>query len=400
MQKKIIVLSVAAAIATPALADNGNVPSFPDNSNNVSIYGHASVSFDSVNDGSAGVTQGVRTSKVSSNSSYIGFKGAEVLDDGLKAVWQVESLVSLDGATTDTLGSRNTYAGLSGDKLGMLLLGHYDTPYKLSTRRLDVFGQTLADNRSLLGGAAGTSSFTAFDGRPSNTLDYISPVLNGFTMAAAYVAGAELATVSGQKKGDIWSLAGWYDVAPFYASLAYEVHNLGAAGTGTLAGGAANVYTSAGSNESATRLGLGYKQDAFEVNLVYEKTSDNLGGTGAPAFLGAPATVVGADVYGHSTYYLAGKHNIGSDAVKVAYSRAGNLAGAAAGADTSANQLAVGYDHNLSKRTTLYALYTRLNNGTNVKYALSSAAIADGTTAASAAGAALSALSFGLQHTF
>jgi len=107
MQKKIIALAIAAAISGPAFADG-----------NVTVYGVANASFDLVDNGSIGATSGTRNNKISSNASRIGFKGSEDLGEGLKAVWQIESLISLDGAaaaTPDTLGTRNTYVGLSGD---------------------------------------------------------------------------------------------------------------------------------------------------------------------------------------------------------------------------------------------------------------------------------------------
>jgi len=329
MKKKIIALAIAAAVSSPAFADSGNV----------TVYGMANVSFDLVDNGSNGATSGTRNNKVSSNASRIGFKGAEDMGEGLKAVWQTESLISLDGAAADSFGTRNTYAGLSSDKLGTVLLGRYDTPYKISTRKLDIFSDSIGDNRSLLGSIAGTSSYKAFDGRQTDTIVYTSPAFNGFTVAAAYVAGAETASTSANSKGSAWSLAGWYDAAPFYGSLAYEVHDVGSTGTGTMAGASntATVYAHTDSRGSAFKLGAGYQLGAFDLKFAYEKTSDNLGGTGAPTGAGSPGAVTGADVFGHNAYYLAGKYNIGSDAVKVAYSHAGNLAGAAAGADTSAN---------------------------------------------------------------
>lgn len=394
MQKRILVLAVTAAIsASAAFAETANV----------NVYGVANVSVDVVNNGSTSVN------KVSSNASRLGFKGAEDLGNGLKAVWQVESLINLDGSGTSTLGTRNTYAGLNSESLGTVLLGRHDTPYKLASRKLDVFADTIADNRSLLGGvsasaatlaaaalpagglgATGASAGASFDGRQPDVLAYLSPTINGFTAAAAYVAGAEAVTSSAQTKGSAWSLAGWYDAGPFYGSLAYEVHDYGT--TGATATGDLGPVTGAllgdlaGKKESAWKLGASYRAEAFEVNAVYEQTSDNLTKT------------TNADLFGHKVAYLSGKYNIGSDAVKAAYTRVGNLAGGTG--TTKANQLSVGYDHSLSKRTTVYALYTKLSNGDSAKYGLSSASVSTGATAASALDADPSAWSLGLKHTF
>ncbi|HZW24627.1 MAG TPA: porin [Gallionella sp.] len=384
MQKKFIALAIAAAFSAPALADNSNV----------NIYGVANVSYDIVDTGSdtAG-RQAFSSNKVSSNTSRLGLKGAEDLGDGLSAIWQIEQLVSLDNAG-GTLGTRNTYAGLKSNDAGTVLLGRHDTPYNISTRRFDVFTDGIADNRSILGGGRATAANTApaaaaatvgasFDGRQPDVLAYISPSLNGLTGAIAYVAGAEAQATSAQTKGSAWSLAGWYDVGGLYASLGYEVHNIGNA-PGTVGNTALAAGTSA--KESAWKLGVSYKFiDALTASLAYERTSDNFGAAGANAL-------------GHNAYYLSGKYAFGNDAVKLAYSKAS----ANATANTGASQISLGYDHSLSKRTTVYAQYTQLSNESAGVYNLFSATNATGSpaNALATAGSKPSAFSFGLKHTF
>lgn len=373
MKKKIIALTVVAAFSTPALADTSNV----------NIYGVANVSFDIVNTGSDSLgRQAFTTNKVSSNTSRLGFKGNEDLGDGLSAIWQIEQLVSLDNAG-GTLGTRNTYLGLKSNNAGTLLLGRHDTPYKISTRKLDVFNDGIADNRSILGG--GRSAAASFDGRQPDVIAYISPSLNGFTGAIAYVAGTEGQTSAIQTKGSALSLAGWYSVDELYASLGYEVHNFGTA-PGTIGGN-----TVSGEKESAWKLGLSYKFEALTANFAYEKTSDNFGG----AFGGA---TTGVNTLGHSAYYLSGKYSFGNDAAKLAYSRAG----ANGITNTGASQISIGYDHSLSKRTTVYAQYTQLSNGAAGTYNLFSNTNATGSpaNALATAGSKPSAFSFGLKHTF
>lgn len=397
MQKKIIALAIASALTAPA--------AFADTSN-VTVYGVANVSFDSVSNGNAAAVTGTRVNKVSSNVSRIGLKGSEDLGDGLSAIWQVEQQVNIDNSTTTTQGSgstlatRNTFAGLSSTSYGTVLMGRHDTPYKIATRGLDVFGDSIADNRSLMGGVSaslsavtaaatvsGASAGLSFDGRQTDVLAYISPAMSGFTGAVAYVAGAENATTSAQVKGNAWSLAGLYSNGPFFGSLAYEVHNVGTAGTGIAAAATPAAFASAlaGLKESAYKFGFGYKQDAFEGNFAYEKTKDNFAG-------GA------ANLFGHNAWYLGGKYSFGSNAVKLAYTRAGDLGAAIS---TGASQVSLGFDHSLSKRTSVYAIYTQLSNKAAVNYGLSTA----GSTGGQAAGTGLvgakpSALSLGLKHTF
>lgn len=386
-QKKLIVVALAAAIAlpVPALADNANF----------TFYGKADVSYDSVNTGNGTTTAngataitGVTKRVVSSNVSKFGFKGSNDLGDGLSAIWQIEQQINFDDAAKNTFASRNTFAGLKSEGLGTVLFGIHDTPYKIATRKLDVFGDSIADNRALLGApksvtavaptaTAGASAFAGassqgFELRPTNVLAYISPAFAGVTAAVATVNLTEQNYDSSHKANNALSLAVMYDVAPFYGSVAHESHKL--------------ETTAAGAKESATRLGFGFKPSAFEVNVVYEKTTDNLG-------------TAQINKYGHSAFYVSGKYNIGNDAVKLAYGKAGVLGtGAAQVVNSDAKQISVGYDHGLSKHTKVYALYTRISNGKGINYGFSQSSGAATTT--SGFGTSPSVLSLGVQHSF
>ncbi|MBI5437236.1 MAG: porin [Nitrosomonadales bacterium] len=387
MQKKLIVVALATAIAlpVPALADNANV----------TIYGLANLSFDMTNNGNTAAAQGASTNKVSSNASRLGFKGAEDLGDGLSAVWQVESRVDMDNAG-GTFATRNTFAGLKGESWGQLILGRHDTPYKIATRRLDIFGDSMGDNRALMGGAVkGKNSALQFDGRPNDIVMYTSPSMNGFTVAASYIAGAELATASTNIKGQTWSLAGMYDSGPLFASLAYQANDVGGTATGNNAGTAA--AGTAGVKESAWKAGAGYKLEAFEAGLAYERTSDNFNTAGSVYTCTSGSTAT--DCYGHNTWYLSGKYKLPNDAIKLAYAKAGDLGNKVS---TGASQWMLGYDHNLSKRTTLYAIYTKLTNSANASYGVAGgdAGINTGFVNAKGADADPSAWSLGVKHSF
>ena len=390
MKKRLGIMAAVAAMApAPAFAE----------ADDIDIYGAIAMSMDSVDNGSSGNLRGTRVNKVSSNASRLGFRGREGLGDGLAAIWQIEQTINVDGTGTSTFANRNSFVGMRSSEMGTLLLGRHDSPYKFSTRKLDAFGLSLADNRSLLGGVTGKSAWLQFDGRRTNTILYKSPKIDGFSVAAAYVFGAESASQAGQVKGSAWSLAGMYGLGGLHGALAYETHKIGSAGSGTLAGAAAGSFAGAGSSESALKLGLGYGFAAWKFGIVYEKTRDSLGGTGAAAPV-ASCTAVGQDCYGHSAWYVSGKYRRGSDTFKLAWGRTGQLAGTAAGSDTSARQFSLGLDHNLSKRTTLFMFYTRLDNGANINYGLSSSTVTTGATAAAGDGARLSGLSFGMKHIF
>ena len=371
-QKKLIVAALAAAtFSAPALADTGNV----------SIYGKADLSFDVIDTGSSALgVAGASKNNVSSNVSKLGFKGAEGLSDGLSAIWQIEQQINIDN-TGGTFATRNSFLGLKSDSMGTVLLGRHDTPYKLATRKLDVFADSIADNRALLGGVTSPttvdSANTAFDGRPTNTILYTTPKLSGFTGMIAYANMSETNTTAAQAKASLMSLAAIYDAAPFFGSLGYEEHKLDT--------------VRAGGKESAWKLGMGYTMDAFTLGFAYENTSDNL----CTAVVAGGCAAVGADRFGHNAYYLSGNYKMGMNAVKLAYGRAGQLA---SNANTGANQFSLGYDHGLSKRTKLYAIYSRISNKTASDYGFSQSTSAASTV--NGIGSSPSVVSLGIKHTF
>lgn len=394
MQKKLIVVALIAAFALPAtaFADNGNF----------NFYGAADLSYDFVNTGDGtttanGATAVSGTSKqvVSSNVSKFGFKGTEDLGDGLSASWQVEQQIDIDAAAKNTFASRNTFVNLKSEKLGTVLFGIHDTPYKFASRKLDMFGDNIGDNRALMGapkkasaptGASAADSAAYFAGasnqgfelRPNNIFMYTTPTFSGFNAAIAAVNLKEANTNTTNTRDSLTSLAVMYDIAPFYGSIAHEAHKL-----------ESNVTaTKLGQDESATRVGFAFRPEdkPFEITAMYEKTTDNLG-------------TAQANVNGHNAYFLGGKYNIGNNAVKLGYVKTGTLGtGTAQIADSGANQISVGYDHGLSKRTKLYAIYTKITNGKGINYSFSQSSGAASTT--SGFGTSPSVVSLGVKHTF
>lgn len=195
---KIFSLVATASVIVVGLSENA----LASVSDRVEIYGVIAASMDRIDNGDDRylANQGGGNLKLSSNASRIGFRGKEDLGDGLGAIWQIESLIYIDGSASSTFATRNSFVGWRNG-WGTLLLGRYDTPYKRATRIFDVFSLQLADNRSLLGGVAGTSAKKAFDGRETDMLVYQSPERRGFSAEAAYAMGAEIASAATQQKG-------------------------------------------------------------------------------------------------------------------------------------------------------------------------------------------------------
>ncbi len=89
---------------------------------------------------------------------------------GLKAVWQAEVGFSLDEKENNRyFASRDTYIGLDS-KLGKLLIGRTDTPFKDLSGKTDMFRDQIGDSRNLTmpGGYQ-------WDIRPDNSIRYTTP---------------------------------------------------------------------------------------------------------------------------------------------------------------------------------------------------------------------------------
>ncbi len=330
MQKKIIALAIASALTAPAVA-------MADTGGNVSLYGVADLSVDMVNDGK---TQSGTSNNLVSNASRIGFKGAEDLGGGLTAVFQMEKEVNLDNgasaAASDLAGAatfdRNTFIGVASADMGTVLFGRHDTPYKISTRGLDLFANSAADNR--------THIMSVHDTRLNNVIAYISPSFGGLTIAAASEFGAEKAA-STDKKGTALSLAGMYSAGGIFGTLAYQSVKLGTVGDLK----AASFGAAVDDELKSFKLGGGYTMDAFTVNAVVEKPK---------------ATLSAVETTG-TNLYLGGKYALSAtDAVKLAYGKKGDTTTGGVKATDNVKQVSLGYDHDMSKRTSVYALYTKV----------------------------------------
>lgn len=319
MKKSLIALAVAGVVSAPAFAATSNVD----------IYGVVNVAIQDTDASNTDI-------QVTDNFSRIGFKGAEDLGGGLKAVWTIESGLGSgsDGMGTGSIGTRNTFVGLAGG-FGTFVMGRHDTPYKMGTGSLDIFGDTIADyNLGRLDSVSLVDNI--HDRRDASAIAYISPTFSGFHAAVAVVStnNLNLATsASSLNSGDSFdavSATGVYSNGPLFASLSYQ-----------------NVEVA---DSTAWKLGVGYTFGDTKVGFVYEDI-DNLvsvTGTGAAATL-APTTT------DRDSWLVNVAHTMGPIVLKAQYGQAD--VGAA-----DQDQWALGADYNLSKRTSAYLVY---GNGDN-----------------------------------
>ncbi|MDX9767699.1 MAG: porin [Ectothiorhodospiraceae bacterium] len=339
MNKKVLAIAVAAALAAPAaaLADT-------------QIYGVAHVSLDFVDNGDNSSHQ------LSSNSSRLGFKGSEDLGNGLKAIWQIESNANLTGGSSASTGlsGRNSFVGLAGG-WGTAVLGRHDTPYKMATGSLDVWGDTMGDYNAVMGTVAGS---TVFDNRTNNTLAYLSPNMGGLSFALAYVTDVDVdgdrPNVADANEFDAYSANVGYKAGPLHLTAAYEKVN--------------------GLDVTAMKVGGAYSFGDTTLSAIYEN--------------------IDLDVEDRNAFYVGAKHKMGATYIAASVAQAGELV-----ADDGTLFFAVGVGHQFSKRTSMYAVWAQSNNDDAGTYAVGNAGHGK-MVAPAAAGDTPRGLSFGMRHNF
>lgn len=332
---------VPLAVATSCLAGEASAQS------SVVIYGRLNTALEYSNVSTA--TDGTRlggTGRLTNNRSVFGLRGDETLGYGLKAIWQIESTLSLDTGAGQ-IAARDTRLGL-GSPYGTVFMGNWDTAYTSATKGYDPYYPTTAGYMALMGnGAAATSdnvqNTSAFDRRQQNSLHYQSPLWHGLSGAMTWGLPEEKTSVP--RNPALYSFAGSYDNGPLNVALAYEIHQ---------------HYHTAGRNDDGMKVGVSYRFPTTTIALVYERLHYR--------------TATG-DLT-RSGYYTSLVQKLGPGSVKIGFALASSGAGNAtetigsfrSGADTGATQITVGYDYPLSKRTSIYTYYSRINNRKNAIY--------------------------------
>ncbi len=357
MQKKLIALAVAGLASTAAFAQT-----------NVQIYGLVdygySYRFDGKNAGSN--IPGANTATPNSSSQLnggqqsgnrLGFKGTEDLGNGLKAVFLLEQGFMLDTGAQQTSGSqftRQAYMGLSGN-FGTAVGGRLYTPHYTFVSGLDPFGagtvgrynNVYSSQRTNLVTSGGTVNLTD-PVRVDNAVAYISPTfLGGLTGTLAFsnnafgndgsvnaTNNAYGASTSNAANNTVYAGLLQYNAGPITAGVNYHY----------IAGG---VGSGIDSVQNAT-VGGSYDFKVAKVMALYSwnDVDYKIAGTGNLTL---------------NNYMLGVTAPFGKFTGKASYIYSdGNRS---AGGDSQ--QLAVGLDYNLSKRTNLYSAYSWINNDDN-----------------------------------
>jgi predicted porin len=336
MKKSLLALAVLGAFAGVASAQSS-----------VTLFGTIDLSAKYVkNDGSI---KRVSLSQDGINSSQLGFRGVEDLGGGLKA-----SFILLQGVSADTgtqngakLFNRRATVSLMGG-FGEVRLGRDYTPTFWNNTVFDAFGTNGLGDSSHVGLGLAQATFV----RADNSIGYFLPSNIGGLYGQFMVAAAEGNVPGKYIGGRIGFAAGPFNIAGAYATSGIT-----------------------GSTEKAKTANIGGSYDLGVVKLMgYFDQVKRL-------------TVKQTRINGGVLVPL------GQGEIRASYTQ-GKLDTAA---NPKAQQVAIGYVYNLSKRTAVYSTYSQISNKGGA-----AASVAGGTsqTAAPIADGKSKGVEFGVRHVF
>ena len=278
---------------------------------NVTIYGAVDINY--VKSTGNPVTMDERY------NNRLGFMGTEDLGGGLKATFQLEHRFDL---TTGQSKGRGDFEGAANVGLagafGQVRFGRLNELSTETFRVIDPFQQY---------GVAGMieSSLRGNDGegRLSYTARYDSPVFNGFKVGATYTvknnADASMGYSGAENAG--YALGATYTNGPVYL--------------------VANYNKAVNSSDSFNwNLGGSYAFGPAKLSAGYEETKYKVGFDG----------LTGADVK-QKTWLVGLAYTVGAGVINASYNSSDF------GPSITDTKFGIGYTHNLSKRTSVYANY-------------------------------------------
>ena len=326
---------------------------------NFKIYGKLHTSIDYMSDSSESQIM------MANNTSRFGVKGSKELNESLTFIWQFESSLNLAQKGGDTLATRNSFLGLTGN-WGTFLYGIHDTPFKTVGRKATFFYDELGDHRQVTMG---------WDRRLQDVAVYASPDMSGFGVVLGYMLdqgdlGAEEALTA-------FSGSAAYKQEGLYVGVAYEMLSKGFSGydDGTTK---AMIY---GEAQTGLRGSVKYDFGTFAVAGLFQALSDVGGVADASATtFGLEGKFDFSDVYAAKAAYYMADPNTDTD-------------------DDDYALLALGIDRQLGQKTYMYVQYAMTMNGDASAHGLGGPGHGS-TIGASAAGETPTGISWGMAAKF
>jgi predicted porin len=370
MKKSLLALAVMSAIAGSASAQSS-----------VTMYGimDAGIVHESGNPaGSATkLTSGVTA------GSRLGFRGVEDLGGGLAAVFLLETGIRIDtggsaqGATSTnpegTVFARQNFVGLKSNG-GTLTMGRQYNPYFKTVAAIDPFGAGGEGNSGNL------MAFTGSNGRSNNSILYVSPSFSGFSGELLYSFGE----VAGDSKlGRVINGAVQYANGPLMVRAALQRQNAATQATDVTK----NAIFAGSYDFNIVKLSAAYATVKSPSGQIFTGEFIKLG----PSY--RSAATISAFPASKTTdardFIIGATIPLGVNRVQLSYIDRKDKTAAA----QDAQQMAIGYEYNVSKRTALYAQFSRMKNEKGAGYTVGNAGDLNG-------GSGDKGYAVGVRHTF
>lgn len=341
--KKLLAIAAIAAMSVTAQAQQ------------VSVYGVVDTSVQSYKNGSERLT---RMADSQYSTSRFGLRGTEDLGGGLNAFFQLEGALNVAGGSVGSTSTvvaneifnRDAYVGIGSNSFGSVRLGRTDVAL---VGEMDIF-VTQAGNFGMHP-VNGTTVELGTDQK--NVIRYDSPVIKGFQVVAGRATNNVGATTDANTTQN--GVAIRYQNGPIKAGLGYQKND----GAGF-------------AKKDTTTAGVAYDFNVASVGVAYAR-----GDNSTTADVTSSSTVASVRVPLSASY-----------AAHAVYAQTENGASAS---NNKGHGYTLALTNALSKRTTLYAAYSKVNNQAN-----SSMAMFNATSAPTAAGIDTQSFGLGINHSF
>ncbi|QRX81766.1 porin [Glaciimonas sp. PAMC28666] len=303
MKRILIALAALSVVASAVQAQSQS---------SVTIYGKVDLGLTKFAGDSANVNNAVQMQQ--NHQSRVGFMGVEDLGGGLSALFQMENRFTADdGVQNGGMESTGPYlVGLKGS-FGTVKLGrNWNTIGNADSPSVDPFEGD---------GIGGLNALTL--PRLNNTVTYYSPAVHGFGIETQYIFSEQPTSHIANQYNDGYTVAGSYDNGPIHLSAGY--------------GEAANSNNSVNWGAAGT-----YIIGAAKIIIAYDQYDDK----------------TAANLPVSTNFIVATTYAIGNGLIKAAYNQTkygGDNTITNTGLHQKFQKVAIGYQHKLSKRTSLYA---------------------------------------------
>ena len=156
---------------------------------------------------------------LNSRNSRVGIKQDIKLNDGLTAIYKIETGVEIDDGDRGgkSFYQRDIYLGVKGD-YGQIIGGRFNTPLRMSEGKIDPFNHLLGDIEAVLGGQV----------RVDNIVQYTSPTFANTVVNIAFMPGEnkdlDNDTVNDTRIANAFSASAVHNAGNLYAALAVDVN--------------------------------------------------------------------------------------------------------------------------------------------------------------------------------